>query len=637
MKLLQLHAGALTMFFDPKSAFLRRICVGKIEIVRGIYAAVRDCNWGTVPAAISRLTSSISKNSFRIAFEVECREGDIDFHWRGRVSGSADSTVKFTFDGQALSTFARNRIGFCVLHPIRECRGARARCEQSGDRRVTLRFSRTIEPQIPGKATFCKMKSLAYEAGGGVWAELGFTGDVFEMEDQRNWTDASFKTYCTPLAQSIPVEVPMGTRIRQSVTLRLAGRATRLTVEKSPAFLEIEVPRHPTHELPHIGLGVASHQQPLTALEIKRLAALRLTHLRVDVQFGHSDWQLTLKRAIGDAKKIGLRLELAIHLPRHDGARELGELSRIPPTSIARVLVFRKGEIATSAETLQFARRFLRVLRAPIGGGTNAHFCELNRACAVNRFGLSQCDFVGWPITPQVHAFDDLSIVETLEAQPDTVATARMIAAELPLIVSPITLRPRFNAVATSREPDPLPNMLPPQVDPRQRSLFAAAWTLGSIAALTSERAVSLTYFETSGWRGIMEIKTGPPLPKKFPSTPGAVFPVYFVFASLAGFQRIAPISTFADHRLSALALFDESGPRRIILANLMAASLPVSLRMPASCSRGSFRMLDETNLKRATGSPELFLAKRGEPFEVAKGALKFIMKDWAFAALDLM
>lgn len=37
------------------------------------------------------------------------------------------------------------------------------------------------------------LKSIAYA---GVISE--FEGDVFEMEDQRNWTDASYKTYCTP-------------------------------------------------------------------------------------------------------------------------------------------------------------------------------------------------------------------------------------------------------------------------------------------------------------------------------------------------------------------------------------------------------------------------------------------------------
>ena len=50
---------------------------------------------------------------------------------------------------------------------------------------------------------------------------MRFAGDVFEMEDQRNWTDASYKTYCTPLALPFPVEIPEGARISQSVTLTL--------------------------------------------------------------------------------------------------------------------------------------------------------------------------------------------------------------------------------------------------------------------------------------------------------------------------------------------------------------------------------------------------------------------------------
>ena len=39
------------------------------------------------------------------------------------------------------------------------------------------------------------------------------------MEDQRNWTDASFKTYCTPLARPFPVPVQAGDRVDQRVAL----------------------------------------------------------------------------------------------------------------------------------------------------------------------------------------------------------------------------------------------------------------------------------------------------------------------------------------------------------------------------------------------------------------------------------
>ena len=33
---------------------------------------------------------------------------------------------------------------------------------------------------------------------------FAFEGELFELEDQRNWTDASFKTYPTPVALSDP-------------------------------------------------------------------------------------------------------------------------------------------------------------------------------------------------------------------------------------------------------------------------------------------------------------------------------------------------------------------------------------------------------------------------------------------------
>ena len=48
-------------------------------------------------------------------------------------------------------------------------------------------------------------------------------GDTFEMEDHRNWTDANFKTYCTPLAKPYPVRVESGTTIQQTVTVTLKG------------------------------------------------------------------------------------------------------------------------------------------------------------------------------------------------------------------------------------------------------------------------------------------------------------------------------------------------------------------------------------------------------------------------------
>ena len=66
------------------------------------------------------------------------------------------------------------------------------------------------QPVLP----FAEMAGMGHEVVPGVWADLALEGDIFEMEDQRNWTDASFKTFSTPLRIPYPVGDRQGTRIQ---------------------------------------------------------------------------------------------------------------------------------------------------------------------------------------------------------------------------------------------------------------------------------------------------------------------------------------------------------------------------------------------------------------------------------------
>jgi hypothetical protein len=646
--LLPLCAGRLAMLFDPETISLRRICLEDREVIRGIYAAVRDQNWGTVPPFMKNLNVTSSADSFRLTFDVSCQQDGIDLFWRGEISGKADGTVRFKFDGEARSTFLRNRIGLCVLHPIRECSGARASFARKNAWKVELAFPKTIDPQIRGEANFCDMQMLAHEVRPGVWAKLVFEGEIFEMEDQRNWTDASFKTYGTPLTKPFPVEIQSGTRVGQSVTLSLIkdptehGQSTRATppvprATAPDANAPLELPARPAVVLPHLGLGCASHGHSPGALELQRLAALRLSHLRADLKLADSSWTRTLASAAGEARAAEIGLELALHLPAAEIGLELAslrdllhQLSIVP----ARVMAFRQGEEATSAAALKQVREGLHFADVPVGGGSNAHFCELNRARALGDFNPAAADFVCWPMTSQVHAFDDRSILETLEAQPDTVVSARAFAEGRPLVVSPVMLKPRFNAVATAGEEESKPGELPSRVDPRQMSLFNAAWTLGSVAALTAAGVESATYFETTGWCGVMETRAGSPLPEKFPSIPGAVFPVYFVFAALAGFRRTASLAGADPRTLAALVLFDGSNRRRVLLGNLNTNDLVVRLSVGGSPARGW--LLDETNVERAMREPESFLVQGGEWRANSAGVLDVVLKRHALAWLDL-
>jgi hypothetical protein len=216
----QLRAGPLTATWE--NGDLRYIALGDHEILRRVYVAVRDQNWGTVAPVMKNLMMDVGPDTFRITYDVENRQDEICFAWSGAISGESDGTIRFSMDGVACSTFRRNRIGFCVLHPA-QAAGAAAQVTHVDGLAEHGHLPIHIVPSQP-VLPFAEMQAMRHEVIPGVWAELAFEGEVFEMEDQRNWSDASYKTFGTPLRLPFPVEVEVGTRIAQSITLSLHAR-----------------------------------------------------------------------------------------------------------------------------------------------------------------------------------------------------------------------------------------------------------------------------------------------------------------------------------------------------------------------------------------------------------------------------
>jgi hypothetical protein len=289
--------------------------------------------------------------------------------------------------------------------------------------------------------------------------------------------------------------------------------------------------------LPAIGLGMASHDQELSVREVDLLRQLSLDHLRLDLHLQEPEYPRRLQRGMAVCASLGCRLELALFLAG-DATAQLDRLAAYlrPRPPVARFLIFHDNEESTPGHWVRLARERLRGVAggAEFAGGTNAYFCELNRS----RPELEDMDAVAYSLNPQVHAFDETSMVETLATQGETVRSARLFCGDRRLIVSPITLRPRFNPSATAPEGERSAGELPPEVDPRQMSLFAACWTVGSIKYLAESGTAAITYYETTGWRGVMETEQGSPHPDRFPSEAGMVFPLYHVFADLAEWKR---------------------------------------------------------------------------------------------------
>ena len=631
----QLRAGPLSIIFEAGD--LRYIRFGDHEILRRIYVAVRDHNWDTILPQLSNVQIEHDGDAFRITYDVKNKGADVDFFWQGTIAGDADGTITFSMDGEALSTFRRNRIGFCVLHPM-GCAGIPCRIEKVDGPVEESAFPITIAPQllIDGEikpvTPFNNMRSVRYEVTSGVEAEVRFDGEIFEMEDQRNWTDASYKTYGTPLSQPFPVEVAAGTKISQRITLALKTQreSSTETQDTTAQPLTLGISSADSRPLPRIGLGVASHGEPLKAQELERLKRLNLSHLRVDVDLTQPDYESALRRAIDEARGLGVSLEVALFLT-DAAAEELRAFAEVvdrlkPP--VGAYLIFHKTEASTSAQWVAQARSYLS--DAKIGAGTNAYFTDLNRG----RPPVEVLDLVCYSLNPQVHAFDNSSLMETLEAQATTVESTQKFASGLPIAVTPVTLLARFNPNATGPEPEPAPGELPAQVDIRQMSLFGAGWTLGSIKYLSESGASSVTYYETTGWSGVMETASGSPLPEKFRSLPGTVFPLYHVLADVGEFAGGEILVSKSSDPLKVEGIvLRKNGKTRTLLANLTADSQQVRVGNLTGTVR--VRHLDETNAQYAMASLEAFRAETGELVGDAEGTLELDLLPYAIAQID--
>jgi hypothetical protein len=398
------------------------------------------------------------------------------------------------------------------------------------------------------------------------------------------------------------------------------------------ATLTFSVGAAPVGLLPNVGLCVADDGQPLNLVEVTRLRALNLSHLRVDLKLSQPGYADVLRHAVEQADALGLSLEVALHLS--DAADE--ELASLRDTiadvhpPVCRWLVFHSAEKSTGARWASLARRILGDYepQALIGGGTDAFFTELNRT----RPPVDVLDLVAYSLNPQVHAFDNASLVETLKAQAATVDSARQFCGGLPIAVSPITFKMRHNPNATA--PETAPVSLPPQVDVRQMSLFGAAWTAGSLKYIAESGAHSATYYQTRGWLGVMETEAGSPLPGVFRSVPGGVFPLYHVLADVGEFAGgdVLPTTSSDPLRLDGLAMRD--GERtRVVLVNLnpqAQRAIVMGLGRRVSVNR-----LDETNVMEAMRAPRNYRAQQAEITTTNVGTLELEILPYGLVRID--
>jgi hypothetical protein len=252
---IKLRAGNLSMIYEHGN--IRYISAGRNEIIRMIYSAVRDKNWLTIDPVITDERIERSANSFRIIYNCYYKSGDLNFSAHYSITGLPDNTIVLSLEGEALSTFEKNRIGFCVLHPVRGCSGNSCIITHSDGSSKEYKFPSDISPD----QAFLDIKAMRWETEGSE-CSIEFSGDVFETEDQRNWSDASFKTYCTPLYKPFPVTVAKGEKISQLIVFKAVSKS--VYPENVEDNVKVTFSNDALIPLPMIGIGRSTRQIPLT-------------------------------------------------------------------------------------------------------------------------------------------------------------------------------------------------------------------------------------------------------------------------------------------------------------------------------------------------------------------------------------
>ncbi|HMI60816.1 MAG TPA: hypothetical protein VK518_07910 [Puia sp.] len=454
---MNLQAGKLSMIYE--NGFLRHITAGKTEVIQMIYFAIRDTEWNTIPSTITKEEITKKEDSFHITYHRLFNTDAIQMQWRVQIRGEENSTIHFEITGVALNDFQKNRIGICVLHPIKECTGNKVLVIHGDGTAEESIFPVDISPHQP----FKNIVALQWNVIEDSFAILRFKGDIFETEDQRNWTDNSYKTYSTPLDLPFPTWIRKGEEVHQGVDCSLGVGRNAMPI-------------------PAIGIGRSAIRNDNYKAGLTILSTIGFSHYRVDLNLQDPEWQTTLAEGLEEAQCLKAPLELALHIPA-TGTVFQEFLQYAPaPRQLKSILLLEQDSPCISNQLLEkvvplLRRQFPGVL---IGGGTDSHFAELNRSEVIT----DDLDFVSYAIHPQVHASDDASLMENAAAQGYTVNTGKHKYATR-IHVSPVTLQARNSS------------------DARQQTEFAAAWTAVSLQSLMEAGVSSVTYFEALGVKGV--------------------------------------------------------------------------------------------------------------------------------------
>jgi D-apionolactonase len=602
-----LRAGQLTVELDGGN--LRYIRFGGAEVLRAISFIVRDKDWGTYNPVISALSVDEGPDRFVVTFSAVASDADQRFDYVARIEGTAAGTLTFAGKGASPAGFLTNRTGFVVLHPIDGISGAPVEITHTDGRLVASVFPDHIDPVQP----MSDLRQLSHRTPDGLTIDTLMEGDTYEMEDQRNWTDASYKTYVRPLALPWPYRLSPGEMVDQAVRVTIRGSAATAGPRAGAPVLK---PGAPIATVPPLGLGLRPEDAAATLAHAAALRQLGAAYVLVhhDPRAGHD--ATTLQAQLDAARALGAApwLEAIITAADTDAAlaevADLGRLAAVMGRPFSTVLVSPAPDLkctlpgsiwppAPDAARLYAATRAAFV-GARIGGGMFSYFTELNR----KRPPPGALDLVSFTTSPMVHAGDDRSVMETHEAHGAIIRSVAAIAGGTPWAVGPSAIGVRDNPYGVSAKMNP-GNIRQAMNwnDPRQRGLFGAVWNLGYFADFAIGGAAAIALGAPVGPFGTVSAPTD--FDQPWFKGQGELYPVFHVLRGLARLRDrpLLRLPLSPAQRLAGCAAVATAGTE-LWVGNMSPG--PVTVRLPPGGTGITRRiaLLDEANFVKASADP---------------------------------
>jgi len=474
-----LRAGRLTAVLEDGN--LRYIRFAGVEVVRAINYLARDASWGTYKPALANLCVSEQRDRFHVTYDGRSGDENNQLAYRVEIEGTAAGLLTVHAEATALTDFTTNRTGFVVLHPAAAAGGALTITHTDGRMERTT-FPRLISADQPA----FDIAELEHEPAAGVVCRVEMSGDAFEMEDQRNWSDASFKTYVRPLSKPRPYRLPKGTSDAQRIVVTVEGHVpAEPLAEHEAAALRFG---EPVGRMPHAAL-FCDDTVPFVELPA---GLVRKVIARLDPAASDERFATAVRRVIEAGAELSVELVLDATNPDAEATAALARLAKAgaEPSGLLvsprRDFKTRPSNSLPPGETP--AAALVEALRragfgGSIGAGTPSNFTEFNRNPPA-----PECDFVYFSVCATVHAADDLSVVETLEAYPAILDSARSLCPGKPIWLGSATVAPRHNPYGAAPPANPQGTRVPAaQTDPRHGSLFGAAFAIGIASTTTSD------------------------------------------------------------------------------------------------------------------------------------------------------